>query len=64
MSTEPDRSGAAEMIPRASDATSSSVSAVLAEVESRPLAERAEAYQALAGELRTQLEQSDPSLRT
>ena len=51
-------------MPPASDAASSSVSAVLAEVESRPLAERAEAYQALAEELRGQLEQSDPSLRT
>ncbi|RXZ50262.1 hypothetical protein ESP57_00020 [Agromyces fucosus] len=63
MSTEPDRSEAAATIPPAADAASSSVSAVLAEVESRPLAERAEAYQTLAGELRTQLEQSDPSLR-
>jgi hypothetical protein len=63
VSTEPDRSEAAETIPLASDAASSSVSAVLAGVESRPLAERAEAYQALADELRTQLEQSDPSLR-
>jgi hypothetical protein len=62
VSTEPDRSAAAETIPPASDA--SSVSAVLAEVESRPIAERAEAYQALAEELRGQLEQSDPSLRT
>jgi hypothetical protein len=35
---------------------------VLAEVESRPLAERAQAYQDLAEQLRSQLEQSDPSL--
>ncbi|WP_143231471.1 hypothetical protein [Agromyces cerinus] len=64
MSTEPDRSAAAETTPPASDGASSSVSAVLAEVESRPLAERAAAYQSLADDLRTQLEQSDPSLRT
>jgi hypothetical protein len=62
VSTEPDRSRAAETVPAASD--ESSVSAELAEIESQPLAERAEAYQALADELRTQLEQSDPSLRT
>ncbi|MFB9310196.1 hypothetical protein BJY17_000351 [Agromyces hippuratus] len=64
MSTEPDRSAEAETTSPASDASSSSVSSVLAEVESRPLDERAAAYQSLADELRTQLEQSDPSLRT
>ncbi|MGW9631798.1 hypothetical protein ACWGST_13940 [Agromyces sp. NPDC055520] len=70
MSTEPDRADAAEPIQAepttqvSESRPASSVAAVLAEVEARPLAERAEGYQALAERLRTQLEHSDPSLRT
>jgi hypothetical protein len=43
------------------DAASDEVRAALQEIESKPLAERAPGYQALADRLRAELEQSDPS---
>ncbi|PWC02845.1 hypothetical protein [Agromyces badenianii] len=64
MSTETGRPAEAETIAAEPDGASASVPGVLAEIEARPLAERAEGYQALADQLRTQLEHSDPSLRS
>jgi hypothetical protein len=46
-----------------SDASDGSL-ADLRDIESKPLAERAPAYQALADRLRAELEQSDPSRTT
>jgi hypothetical protein len=43
------------------DAASDDTRAALQDIESRPLAERAPGYQALADRLRSELEQSDPS---
>ena len=49
-----------EARPDADDGTPESTAA-LQEIESKPLAERAPGYQALADRLRAELEQSDPS---
>ena len=43
------------------DAASDDTRAALQDIESKPLAERAPGYQALADRLRAELEQSDPS---
>ena len=43
------------------DDTTHETTAALQDLESRPLAERAPGYQALADRLRAELEQSDPS---
>jgi len=43
------------------DAASDDTREALADLESKPLAERAPGYQALADRLRAELEQSDPS---
>ena len=43
------------------DDTAHETTAALQDIESKPLAERAPGYQALADRLRAELEQSDPS---
>ena len=43
------------------DDTAHDTTAALQDIESKPLAERAPGYQALADRLRAELEQSDPS---
>jgi len=43
------------------DAASDDTRAALHDIESKPLADRAPGYQALADRLRAELEQSDPS---
>ena len=43
------------------DDTAHEITAALQDIESKPLAERAPGYQALADRLRAELEQSDPS---
>jgi hypothetical protein len=43
------------------DGATHETTAALADIESKPLAERAPGYQALADRLRAELEQSDPS---
>ena len=60
--------GAAETTAEASDGASGDTDAsfddtraALHDIESKPLAERAPGYQALADRLRAELEQSDPS---
>ena len=66
---EPDAvtdAGAAEPTGEADDAASDDTAsddtrAALQDIESKPLAERAPGYQALADRLRAELEQSDPS---
>ncbi len=63
----PDAAGAAPSAPATEavvgpdDAASDDTRADLADIESKPLAERAPGYQALADRLRAELEQSDPS---
>jgi hypothetical protein len=59
-------SGASDPIAETDDAvsgdtTSGETRAALHDIESKPLAERAPGYQALADRLRAELEQSDPS---
>ena len=56
------RSPTADEPRRDSDDTASDdTRAALHDIESKPLAERAPGYQALADRLRAELEQSDPS---
>ncbi|WP_139417372.1 hypothetical protein [Agromyces laixinhei] len=64
MTTDSDASDETQTSQSAPEGAASSTPGVIAEIEGLPLAERAAGYQALADELRTQLEQSDPSLRT
>ncbi|WP_022894686.1 hypothetical protein [Agromyces subbeticus] len=68
MSTEAGRATEAETTDRAAapeaEGVAATVPGVLADLETRPLAERAEGYQSLADGLRAQLEQSDPSRRS
>jgi hypothetical protein len=53
--------GAAAPTAETDDAASDDTRAALQDIESKPLAERAPGYQALADRLRAELEQSDPS---
>lgn len=61
---QPSESTDAATTPATNDAGVAASEAALAElrdIESKPLAERAQAYQELADRLRTELEHSDPS---